>query len=49
MESDATDEQFARFVAETERRCPVTQLFKRSGLEFDNRWTRLPLRLAAVG
>jgi uncharacterized OsmC-like protein len=48
VESDATDEQFTRFVAETERRCPVTQLFKRSGLEFDNQWTRLPLRLAAV-
>lgn len=43
VETDATDEQFARLVAETERRCPVTQLFQRSGLKFDNQWERLPL------
>ena len=36
VETDATDEQFATLVAETERRCPVTQLFKRSGVEWDN-------------
>jgi uncharacterized OsmC-like protein len=40
VETDATDEQFATLIAETERRCPVTQLFKRSGLEFVNEWTR---------
>jgi uncharacterized OsmC-like protein len=39
VETDATPEQFATFVSETERRCPVTQLFKRSGLVFDNQWT----------
>ncbi len=38
VETDATDEQFATLVAETERRCPVTQLFKRSGVEWDNQW-----------
>jgi putative redox protein len=43
VETDATDEQFARLVSETERRCPVTQLFQRSGLKFDNQWERLPL------
>ena len=43
VETDATEEQFARLVSETERRCPVTQLFQRSGLEFDNQWQRLPL------
>ena len=43
VETDATDEQFARLVAETERRCPVTQLFKRSGVEWANRWTKVPL------
>jgi uncharacterized OsmC-like protein len=43
VETDATEEQFDTFVAETERRCPVSQLFARSGLEFANDWTRLPL------
>ena len=45
VETDATPEQFATFVSETERRCPVTQLFKRSGLVFDNQWT--PKKLAS--
>jgi putative redox protein len=43
IETDADDQQFARLVAETERRCPVTQLFQRSGLEYENDWQRLPL------
>ncbi|SDH43394.1 OsmC family protein [Pseudonocardia oroxyli] len=43
VETDASEEQFARLVAETERRCPVTQLFVRSGLEFVNDWSRAPL------
>jgi putative redox protein len=43
VESNATDEQFAEFVSETERRCPVSQLFVRSGLEFVNNWTQAPL------
>ncbi len=43
VQTDATDEQFAALVSETERRCPVTQLFKRSGVEWDNRWEKLPL------
>jgi putative redox protein len=43
VETDATEEQFARLVSETERRCPVTQLFQRSGLKYDNQWERLPL------
>jgi putative redox protein len=43
VQTDATDEQFVTLVAETERRCPVTQLFKRSGVEWDNRWEKLPL------
>ena len=43
VETDADDEQFARLVAETERRCPVTQLFQRSGLEYENDWQRRPL------
>lgn len=37
--TDASPEQFDRFVAEVERRCPVSQLFIRSGLRFTNRWS----------
>ena len=47
VETDADESQFARLVSETERRCPVTQLFKRSGTEFDNRWTPAALRVSA--
>ena len=47
VETDADEEQFTTFVSETGRRCPVTQLFERSGLEFDNEWSRLDL--PAVG
>jgi len=47
VQTDASDEQFAHLVSETERRCPVTQLFKRSGVEFDNVWTRAELPAAA--
>jgi uncharacterized OsmC-like protein len=43
VETDATDEQFATLVAETERRCPVTQLFKRSGVDWDSQWEKTPL------
>jgi putative redox protein len=43
VETDAGEEQFAALVSETERRCPVTQLFRRSGLEFVNSWTRAEL------
>jgi uncharacterized OsmC-like protein len=46
VETDATPEQFATFVDETARRCPVTQLFVRSGLEFENDWTRAELPTA---
>ena len=38
--TDADDEAFAELTAETDRRCPVTQLFRRSGLEFVTTWTR---------
>jgi putative redox protein len=47
VETDADQAQFARLVSETERRCPVTQLFKRSGTEFDNQWTPAALRVSA--
>ena len=43
VETDADEDTFTRLREETERRCPVTQLFKRSGLEFRSDWERLPL------
>lgn len=43
IETDADEAQFERLRTETERRCPVTQLFVRSGLEFTATWTRAPL------
>lgn len=39
--TDASPEQFARLEAETDRRCPVSQLFRRSGLEFVSTWTQV--------
>jgi putative redox protein len=46
VETDASEEQFATLIAETARRCPVTQLFQRSGLEFVNDWSRAELPAA---
>ncbi|NAZ80764.1 OsmC family peroxiredoxin [Kineococcus sp. R8] len=43
LQTDADAEQFARLKAETERRCPVTQMVKRSGLEFTSDWSAAPL------
>lgn len=43
VETDADEAAFERFVSELERRCPVTQLFQRSGLDFRSSWTREPL------
>lgn len=43
VESDATAEQFERLVSEVERRCPVSQLFIRSGVVFTNEWSQRPL------
>ncbi|MDO9408931.1 OsmC family protein [Patulibacter sp.] len=41
--TDADDATFERLKTETERRCPVTQLFVRSGLEFTSDWTNAAL------
>ena len=39
VEADGVEEsKFKQFASETERRCPVTQLFKRSGVEWQSRW-----------
>jgi uncharacterized OsmC-like protein len=41
--TDADEATFEKLKAETERRCPVTQLFVRSGLEFSSDWTNAAL------
>lgn len=47
VETDADEAAFAELVGETQRRCPVTQLFERSGLELDVSWSRAALPLPA--
>jgi putative redox protein len=39
IETDASPEAFQYFGAEVERRCPVTQLFRRSGVKVSTTWT----------
>jgi uncharacterized OsmC-like protein len=43
VRTDATPEQFARLKSETERRCPISQLYIKSGLEFESTWRAEPL------
>ncbi|WP_299056224.1 OsmC family protein [uncultured Nocardioides sp.] len=43
VQTDADAETFDRLVSEVDRRCPVTQLFRRSGLAFTSEWKALPL------
>jgi len=39
VQTDAKDDAaFQKFASETERRCPVTQLFKRSGVKWTSEW-----------
>ena len=38
VETDADQSKFDQFSQETERRCPITQLFKRSGVEWSSQW-----------
>lgn len=40
VETDATPQQFELLQRETERRCPVSQLFIRSGVDYSSTWTR---------
>jgi len=44
VETDATDEQLATLASEVERRCPVSQLIKRSGTPLSSTWTKTDLR-----
>jgi len=39
VETDAAPDAFAHFGREVERRCPVSQLFRRSGVEVITSWT----------
>jgi uncharacterized OsmC-like protein len=39
VETDAATDEFAQFGREVERRCPVTQLFRRSGVDVTTSWT----------
>ncbi|KAJ4152434.1 hypothetical protein NW754_004229 [Fusarium falciforme] len=39
VQSDAKDDaEFQHFVSEVERRCPITQLFKLSGVQYSSEW-----------
>ncbi|KAK3325950.1 OsmC/Ohr family [Apodospora peruviana] len=39
VQTDTTDEKkFGYFVQEVERRCPITQLFKLSGVRYESEW-----------
>lgn len=37
----ANEDQFRNWASEVERRCPVTQLFKKSGVEWTSSWTNV--------
>ena len=43
VESKLSEEDFIEFVSEVERRCPLTQLYVRSGVNVRNNWTNKPL------
>ncbi len=38
VQTDVKEEGFEKFVGEVERRCPITQLFKRSGVKYESVW-----------
>ncbi|KAA1031033.1 hypothetical protein Ae406Ps2_5796c [Pseudonocardia sp. Ae406_Ps2] len=38
--TDGTDEQVAQLASETERRCPVSQLFALAGVSITSTWTK---------
>lgn len=39
IEADISDQQFEQLKLETERRCPIFQLFSRSGVNITNQWS----------
>ncbi|SKA35666.1 Uncharacterized OsmC-related protein [Enhydrobacter aerosaccus] len=46
VETDASDAAFSKLASEVERRCPLTQLYARSGVKVTNNWHNC--RLAKV-
>jgi putative redox protein len=48
VETNLDERGFAKFVEEVEHRCPVTQLFRRSGVKVTTHWTAQPLANAAA-
>ena len=48
VETDAAPDLFQRFGQEVERRCPVTQLFRRSGVAVTTKWIARSLAEAGV-
>lgn len=40
VKTDADDKKFDQWVSEVERRCPVTQLFKKSGVKWTSEWKK---------
>jgi putative redox protein len=47
VETNLYGKEFEAFAQEVERRCPVTQLFRGSGVRFTSHWTPKPLNAAA--
>jgi putative redox protein len=43
VETGASDEEFTKLASEIERRCPLTQLYVRSGVKVVNKWRNQPL------
>ncbi|KAK5655109.1 hypothetical protein OQA88_6008 [Cercophora sp. LCS_1] len=43
VQTDADEAGFQKFVDEVERRCPITQLFQRSGVEWVSKWENVKL------
>ncbi|MFK4823833.1 OsmC family protein [Paenochrobactrum sp. BZR 588] len=47
VETNLDAEKFAAFAYEVERRCPMTQLFRGSGVKFSSEWKNIELRKVA--
>lgn len=43
IQGGSEDPKFVHFASEIERRCPITQLFKLSGVKFTSEWVNEPL------
>ncbi|MFC5995720.1 OsmC family protein [Pseudonocardia hispaniensis] len=43
VETNMSEQEFAHFTSELERRCPMAALFRESGVEFKLSWSNRPL------